>query len=146
MNERVYKRYPNDDSDYFEQYVIMTDECTIANIELVKENGGRVEFKEPLIARFYDRESNFESPIIKLIRKDIVALFVDDDEDNAESKYGINDIELLELASTDDGEYLVAVTNEGEEIAVNSHETCPCQTIYDINSHMEYLAHKGFIK
>lgn len=146
LNESGYKRYPNDNSDYFEEYVKMTGECAIANIELVKENGGRVEFKETLIARFYDRESNFESPIIKLIRKDIVALFVDDDEDNAESKYGIHDIELFELESTDDGEFLVAVTNEGEEIAVNSHITCPCQTIFDINSELEYLAHNGFIK
>lgn len=130
--------------DYFEAYVELTGECAYANIEVVKENGGKVEFKEPLITIFYDKESDDRSTIIELIRKDIVALFVD--TDNAENKYGFDDIELLELESTDDGEYLVAVTDEGEEIVVNSHVTCPCQTIFDINSRLEYHAYKGFIK
>ena len=144
LNESSYKRYPNEKSDYFEEYVKLTGECAIANIELVKDNGGKVEFKEPIIFRFYDKESNDKSQIIQLIRKDIVALFVD--AGDAENKYGFDDIELLELESTDDGEYLVAITNEGEEIVVNSHVTCPCQTIFDINSRLEYHAYKGFIK
>lgn len=144
LNERSYKRYPNNGNNYFEEYVRLTGDCAIVNIEVVKENGGKVEFKEPFIARFYDKESNDISPIIELIRKDIVALFVD--TDNAENKYGFDDIELLELESTDDGEYLVAVTDEGEEIVVNSHVTCPCQTIFDINSRLEYYTYKGVIK
>ena len=141
LNESGYKRYPNKNLDYFEEYIELTGDCAIANIGFVKEHGdyGRIEFDKPFSVRFYDKESNAESQIIKLIRKDIVALFVDDD--NAENKYGFDDIELLDVESID-GVYLVAVTNKGEEIIVNSHVTCPCQTIFDINSRLEFHAYK----
>ena len=138
------KRYPNDTHDYFETLSILTMDCAIANIEFVEEHGGRIEFKTPIQTRFYYGNARYDSNIIQLKRENIVALIVSDDKMRA-----IKDLELEDMSDfiecTEDNEYLIAITDKDEEIIVYSNYTCPPQTVFDINSELEYADHKGQI-
>jgi hypothetical protein len=135
LNESV-KRYPNADNDYFEEYIKLSEDCMLANIEFVKQRGGHVYFKEPIKLRVYD-EGGYHDKYTKIRKENVVSIYVDNDVKKAEEMLGD------ELGDkNENGEYLVAVTEDNENIVLDRSRTILWDCVFDINSNFEYVDYK----
>lgn len=132
LNESV-KRYPNADNDYFTEYIKLSDECMLANIEFVKQAGGQVSFKKPIRLRVYD-EGGYHDRYVKIRHEHIVSIYVDSDVKKAEEMLGD---ELID--KNQDGEYLIAVTQDDEHIVLDRNLTILWDCVFNINSEFEYV-------
>ena len=132
LNESV-KRYPNRENDYFTEYIELSEECMLANIEFVKHRGGHVYFKEPIRLMVYDSGSH-KDKYIKIRHENIVSIYVDSDVEKAEGMLGE---ELIDQNKS--GEYLVAVTEDNEHIVLDRNITIPWDCVFTINSNFEYV-------
>lgn len=132
LNESV-KRYPNEGNDYFTEYIDLSEECMLANIEFVKHRGGHVYFKEPVKLRVYD-SGNYKDKYIKIRQENIVSIYVDNDVKKAEEMLGE---ELID--QNKNGEYLVAVTEDNEHIVLDRNLTILWDCVFNINSNFEYV-------
>ena len=132
LNESV-KRYPNADNDYYEEYIDLSENCMLANIEFVKQAGGQVYFKEPIRLRVYD-EGGYHDQYIKIRHEKIVSIYVDNDVKKAEEMLGG---ELID--KNEDGEYLIAVTQDDKHIVLDRNLTILWDEVFHINSEFEYV-------
>ena len=123
--------YTSGDNTFMEALSKLTIDCGLANIEFVKENGGAIELKKPIKVHFYADGSTHEDSIIKLVKKEISALEIGSDVDAHEEFGGM-------VAKNDDGEYLIAITTDGERIVLETGYTCPTDAFFNINSELEY--------
>lgn len=136
LDESV-NRYPNRKNDYFEEYIDLSEQCMLANIEFVKHRGGHVYFKEPIRMRVYD-EGGYRDKYIKIRHENIVSIYVDNDVEKAEEMLGG---ELIDQNKS--GEYLVAVTEDNEHIVLDRNLTIPWDCVFNINSNFEYADYKN---
>lgn len=132
LNESV-KRYPSRDNDYFEEYIDLSEQCMLANIEFVKHRGGHVYFKEPIKLGFYD-EGGYHDKYTKIRKENVVSIYVDSDVKKAEEMLGG---ELID--QNENGEYLVAVTEDNDHIVLDRNLTILWDCVFNINSNFEYV-------
>ena len=135
LDESV-KRYPNEENDYYTEYIDLSEQCMLANIEFVKHRGGHVYFKKPIWMEFYD-SGNYRDKYIKIRHENVVSIYVDNDVERAE--------EILGEELTDknkNGEYLVAVTEDDEHIILTRSLKIPWDCVFTINSWFEYVDYK----
>lgn len=132
LNESV-KRYPSRDNDYFEEYIDLSEQCMLANIEFVKHRGGHVYFKEPIKLSFYD-EGGYHDKYTKIRKENVVSIYVDSDAKKAEEMLGG---ELID--QNENGEYLVAVTEDNDHIVLDRNLTILWDCVFNINSNFEYV-------
>lgn len=101
---------------FIDDYFDLCKDCLMANIEIVKRNGGKIELKKPdtIIGYYHDN----------LRRKSIVMYLVKQSEER--------DRPVADCYKNEDGEYLVAVTNMGEEIEICT-ENCTEFSYFEIN-------------
>lgn len=133
LNESV-KRYPNRENDYFEEYIKLSEECMLANIEFVKHRGGHVYFKKPVKLMVYDSGNGYNDKYLKMRQENIVSIYVDSDIKKAEEMLGD---ELID--QNKNGEYLVAVTEDNEHIVLDRNLTILWDCVFNINSNFEYI-------
>lgn len=108
--------------DFIHLVGVLRSECAHENIELVKELGGEVKFKNPINLSFYTDES-CDATILKEITSITLAV---DENNELEEKYGA----MLDSNAQD--EYLYATTTDGESIVINATITTPPYTTFDL--------------
>ena len=123
--EQFLNESSNVEKDYFSKYIDLSGECMLANIEFVKDKDGHVDFKKPIKLRFIDGGSR--DKYIKIRYEDIVSIYVDNKKRD-EEKFG----DLMD--KNENGEYLVAVTENEDNIVLGRNLTMPWDGVFDINS------------
>lgn len=132
LNESV-KKYSNADKSYYEKYIDLSEKCMLANIEYVKNSDGHVNFKEPIRLSVY-HSGTYLSKYVKIRHENIVSIFVDNDVEKAEEMLGD---ELID--KNKEGEFLIAVTKDGEHIVLNRGTTITWDDVFEINSKFDYI-------
>lgn len=106
----------------------------LANIEFIKYRyNGHADFKEPIRLKVYDSGS-YHDKYIKIKHENIVSIYVDDDVEKAEEMLGE---ELID--KNKNGEFLIAVTKDGEEIVLDRNSTILWDSVFTINSGLEHI-------
>ena len=120
-------RYINLDRNFIDEYTELVQECQMTNIDIVKYLGGQVEVSShhpfPVSILIYKNSGN-EHGIMNLERVKIDSFIV---KQNFKS-----DFPVLDIDKNSDGEYLVAIDTNGNEINIGI-ETCPEFQVFSIN-------------
>lgn len=133
LNEKVYST--EDGYDYLELTSQLMVDCARNSIELLKELGGKFEIKNNRDREFYfykQPHGNYgDVDMSKLIFIKIVSFEIDNDLEYAEDLFGES------MMYEDNGEFIVAITDDGERIPVD-YWTCPYETTIFINRMLTY--------
>ena len=108
----------NKKTHYTELIMDLAHECDLYNIEFVKSRGGKIKFDEVQSLFFYKEDNSKDE-----VTLDVIALEVKQEE---------YEDEAVTTSKTENGEYLVAITVDEDEIPVDV-ETCTIYTALDIN-------------
>jgi hypothetical protein len=132
LNEKVYS---TNEYDYVELTSQLMSDCAHNNIEIVKELGGKFEIKNNSNRKFcFYKQSHGkygDVDMSKIVFENIVSFEIDDDLEYAEDLFGES------MLYDDDGEFLVAITDDGERIPID-YWTCPYETTLSINTLLTY--------
>lgn len=128
LNENKYES----DYDYLEQHVNLVQECVSYCINVVKENGGRVELNRPMWMAFFPK---YDRMFKNLLVDKVVAFELgnQDDEKIFDDMCGEGIV-----YRDKDGDFLVAILNGSEDRWVVDHWTCPDDFIFEMFSNIEY--------
>ena len=133
LNEKVYST--EDGYDYLELASQLMVDCGRDSIELLRELGGKFEMKNNRGREmcFYKQPHGRYGDVdmSKIVFKNIVSFEIDDDLEYAEDLFGES------MLHEDNGEFIVAITDDGERIPVD-YWTCPYETTISINSILTY--------
>lgn len=120
-------QYGNLDRSFIEEYTELSQECQMTNINIVKHLGGQIKVSSnhsyPESILIYKNSGN-EHGIMNLERVKIDSFIV---KQNSKS-----DFPVLDIDKNEDGEYLVAIDTNGNEINIGI-ETCPEFQVFSIN-------------
>lgn len=111
--------YTHNKKTYYTELIMdLAHECDLYNIEFVKSRGGKIKFDEVQSLYFYKEDNSKDE-----VTLDVIALEVRQEEER-DSR--------VTTSKTENGEYLVAITVDEDEIPVDV-ETCTIYTALDIN-------------
>ena len=120
-------QYGNLDRSFIEEYTELSKDCLMTNIDIVKHLGGQIDVSSvglyPETILIYKNSGN-KHGIMNLERVNIDSFIV---KQNSES-----DFPVLDIDKNEDGEYLVAIDTNGNEINIGV-ETCPEFHFFSIN-------------
>ena len=127
---RENKHFSYDDYDYTQKLIDLASDCVRDTIDLIEYKGnGRVELKDWLDKFYFYKEDaghHGNRGMKSGEYKELVAIEIDDDINYAEKFTGERFMYHY------DGDFLVAVTDDGERIPVDFF-TCPTDTLIGIN-------------
>ena len=127
---RENKHFSYDQYDYTPKIMDLVSDCVRDTIELIEYKGnGRVELKDLRDKFYFYKEAHGQHGNRDMESgeyKEVVAIEIDDDLDYAEEYTGEN------FMYDHNGDFLVAVTDDGERIPVDFF-TCPTDTLIGIN-------------